>query len=199
MLAVLITLTPGRRNEFIDCQQAKVHIAVLTSMDLKTWWNSTLELLELAYQIREFTRKCSRNLECSDFRPLFTMQDEWTSFRYIMEVSRTFRYWTLWISQWHMVSLNHVITVWNDMFDHIDGIMQHLAKKKTQWKEDLYFTVNIARQKLYIYDAKVTPMTGMILISACILNPFWMLWSFRKWGRECIFNLEDKTLYTTQY
>jgi len=25
MLAVLITLTPGRRNEFIDCQKAKVH------------------------------------------------------------------------------------------------------------------------------------------------------------------------------
>jgi len=58
MLAVLITLTPGRQNEFIDCQQAKVHIAVLPIMDGKTCWNSTLELLERAHQLREFTPEC---------------------------------------------------------------------------------------------------------------------------------------------
>jgi hypothetical protein len=50
MLAVLITLTPGRRNEFIDCQNGKVGIAVLPIMDVKTRWNSTLELLEHAYR-----------------------------------------------------------------------------------------------------------------------------------------------------
>jgi len=33
MLAVLFTLTPGCRNEFIDCQKAKVHIAVHPIMD----------------------------------------------------------------------------------------------------------------------------------------------------------------------
>ena len=49
MLAVLITLTPGCRNEFIDRQKAKVRIAVLHNMDVKTRWNSTLELLEGTY------------------------------------------------------------------------------------------------------------------------------------------------------
>jgi hypothetical protein len=43
MLTVLITLTPGRRNEFIDSHKAKVRFAVLPIMDVKTWWNSTLE------------------------------------------------------------------------------------------------------------------------------------------------------------
>jgi hypothetical protein len=57
MLAVLITLTPGRRNEIIDCQKAKVRIAVLPIMDVKTGWNSTLELIERAYRLREFTRE----------------------------------------------------------------------------------------------------------------------------------------------
>jgi hypothetical protein len=61
MLAVLITLTPGRRNEFIDCQKAKVRIAVLPIMDVKTHWNSTLELLERAYRLREFTREWLKN------------------------------------------------------------------------------------------------------------------------------------------
>jgi len=49
MLAKLITLTPGCRNEFIDCEKAKVRIVVIPIMDVKICWNSTLELLEHAY------------------------------------------------------------------------------------------------------------------------------------------------------
>jgi hypothetical protein len=45
MIAGLITLTPGGRNEFIDCQKANVRIVVNLVMDVKTCWNSTLELL----------------------------------------------------------------------------------------------------------------------------------------------------------
>jgi len=58
------------------------------------------------------------------------------------------------------------------MFDHMDGILRALAKKKTQWKEDLYFAVKFARQKLSKYYAEVTPTMGMLLISAQILDPF---------------------------
>jgi hypothetical protein len=52
MLAVLITIPAGRRNECIDCQKAKVRIAALPIMDVKTHWNATLELLERAYRFR---------------------------------------------------------------------------------------------------------------------------------------------------
>jgi hypothetical protein len=58
------------------------------------------------------------------------------------------------------------------MFDHMDGLMRALAKKKTQWKEDMFFTVKLARQKLSKYSAEVTPTTGMFLISTHILDPF---------------------------
>jgi hypothetical protein len=30
------------------------------------------------------------------------------------------------------------------MFDHMDGVMGALPKKKTQWKEDLFFVVKLA-------------------------------------------------------
>jgi len=90
MLAVLITLTPGRRNEFIDCQEAKVRMVVLLIMDVKTGWNSTLELLESAYRLREFTRESLQNPKYAEFRPLFTTQDEWTIVNYVMEVLRPF-------------------------------------------------------------------------------------------------------------
>jgi len=85
------------------------------------------------------------------------------------------------------------------MFDHMDGVMRALAKKKTQWKEDFFFAVKLARQKLSKYYAEVTPTTGMLLISAHILNPFRKLQSFRKWDKKLDINPEDETFYTTQY
>jgi len=199
MLAVLIKRTPGRRNEFIDCQKPKVRIAVLPIMDVKTRWNSTLQLLERAYHLREFTREWLQYPKYSEYRPLFTTQDEWTIVKYVMEVWRPFRYWTLWMSKRHTVTLHRVITVYNDMFDHMDGVMRALAKKKTQWKEDLFFAVKLARQKLSKYYTEVTPTTGMLLISAHILDPFWKLRSFRKWDKGMDINPEDETSYTTLY
>jgi len=76
MLAVLITLIPGHRNESIEFQKAKVRIAVLPIMDVKTRWNSTLVLLERAYRLREFTREWLKNPKFSDYRLLFMTQDE---------------------------------------------------------------------------------------------------------------------------
>jgi len=99
----------------------------------------------------------------------------------------------------HTVTLHHVIKVYNDMFDHMDGVMQVLAKKKSQWKEDLFFGVKLARQKLSKYYTEVTPMTGMLLISAQILDPFRKLQSFRKWDKGMDINPEDETSYPTQY
>jgi len=147
MLAVLITLTPGHRKQFIDCQKAKVRIAVLPIMDVKTSWNSTLELLERAYRLWEFTREWLQNPKYTEYWPLFTTEDEWTIVKYVMEVLGPFRYWTLWMSKRHMVTLYHVITAYNDKVDHMDGVMRALAKKITPWKEDLVFTVKLARQK----------------------------------------------------
>jgi hypothetical protein len=145
MLAVLITLTPVHQKEFIDCQKAKVRIAVHPIMDVKTCWNCTLELLEPTYWLQESTRKWFQNPKYSQYQPLFTTQDEWTIVTYFMAVSTSFRYWTLWISKRHTVTLHHVITVYNNMFNHMDGVMQALAKRKTPWKEDLFFAVKLAR------------------------------------------------------
>jgi hypothetical protein len=88
MLAVLITLTPGHQNEFIDCQKAKVRIAVLPIMDVKTRWNSTLELLNRAYRLREFTCQWLQNPKYAEYRPLFTTQDERKIVKHVMEVLR---------------------------------------------------------------------------------------------------------------
>jgi len=69
----------------------------------------------------------------------------------------------------------------------------------TQWKEDLFFAVKLARQKLSKYYPEVTPMTGMLYISAHILDPFRKLRSFGKWDKRMDINPDDETSYTTQY
>jgi hypothetical protein len=168
-------------------------------MDVKTRWNSTLGLPERAYRLRESTCKWLPNPEYSEYRPFFTTQDEWTIVKNVMEVLRPFRYWTLWISKRHKVTLHHVITVYNAMFDYMDGVMRALAKKRTQWKEDLFFAVKLARQKLSKYYAEVTPMTGMLQIAAQILDTFRKLQSFRKWNKGMDINPEDETSYNTEY
>jgi hypothetical protein len=152
-------------------------------MDVKIRWNSTLELLEHAYRLREFTREWLKNAKYSDDQPVFTTQDEWTIVKCVMEVVRPFWYWTLWMSKRHTVTLHHVITVYSDMFDHMDGVMRALAKKKTQWKEDLFLAVKFARQKMSKFYTEVTPTTGMLLISAHILDPFRKLRLFGKWDK----------------
>ena len=78
----------------------------------------------------------------------------------------------------------------------MDGIMQALARNKTQWKEDLFFAMKLAQQKLSKYSAEVAPSMGMLLISAHILDPFRKLQSFRMWDKRMVINPHDKTSYT---
>ena len=81
----------------------------------------------------------------------------------------------------------------------MDGAMRALAKKKTHWKKDLFFVVKCAGQYLSKYYTEVTPTTGMLLITAHILDPFRKLRSFGKWDNGMDINAEDETSYTTHY
>ena len=168
-------------------------------MDVETRWNSTLELVERAYRLWEFTCEWLQNPKYAEYQPVFTTQDEWTIVKYVMELLRPFRCWTLWMSKRHTVILHHIITVYNDMFDHMDGVMRALAKKQTPWMEDLFFPVKLARQKLSKYPAEVTRTTGMLLISVHILDLFRELGLFRRWNKGMDINPADETSYTTQY
>jgi len=48
------------------------------------------------------------------------------------------------MSKMHTVAVHHVITVYSDIINHLDGVMRALAKKATQWKEELFFAVKLA-------------------------------------------------------
>jgi hypothetical protein len=114
-----------------------------------------------------------------------------------MKHLRPFLYWTSWMWKRHSATLHYVITVHNDMFNHMDGVMQALAKKNTQWTENLFFAMNLACQKMSWYYAEANPSRCMHPISAHILNPFQKLWSFTKWDKGMDSTSENKQSNTT--
>jgi hypothetical protein len=59
--------------------------------------------------------------------------------------------------------------------------------------------VKLARQTLSKYYIEVTPMTGMLLFSAHILDLFQKEWSLRMWDKGMDLNLEDETTSTIKY
>jgi len=81
----------------------------------------------------------------------------------------------------------------------MDDVMRALAKMKTPWNGDLIFAVKFARQKLSKYYAEVTPTTGLLLISAHMLDSFRKVGLFRRWDKGMDINPEYETSYTTQY
>jgi hypothetical protein len=81
----------------------------------------------------------------------------------------------------------------------MDDVMRAETKKNTRWKEDLFFTVKLALQKLPKYYLAVTQTIDMFFISARMVDPFWKLRSSRKWGKLMDINFQDMTSYTTQY
>jgi len=81
----------------------------------------------------------------------------------------------------------------------MDGVMRALGKKKTHWKHPLFFAVKLAQQTLSKYYGEVTPTTGILLISAHILDSFRKLRSLGKWDKRINLNPKDKRSYTTQY
>ena len=118
---------------------------------------------------------------------------------YAIEGLRQNRYWTPWMLKRHTMTLHHFITVYDVMFDHMDRVMRDLATTKTAWKEDLFIALKCARQKVSKYYVQVTPTTAMLLISACILDPFRKLRPYRKWDKGMDINPDDETSYTTQF
>jgi len=102
------------------------------------------------------------------------------------------------MSKRHTVTLHHVLPVYNDMFDHMDGVMRALDEKGTQRKEDFFIAVKLARQSLPKYYAIVTPTTVVFRIFADILDSFRKLRSFRQWDKGLDINPEDETFHTAQ-
>ena len=92
-------------------------------------------MLERAYRLRPYTSEWLKDYP--EFQPLYTTDDEWRAVEYVLEVLVPFRYWTLWMSKRQTITLHRVISIYNEMFDHMEGAIHALKTKQTAWKKDV--------------------------------------------------------------
>jgi hypothetical protein len=193
-MAVVVNSSPRRRDDFLGKQKGKELIAVTLILDVKTRWNSTLAMVEKAYRLQPYM--CLWLVDYPQFSPLFTTDEEWNAVEYVLQVLCPFRYWTLWMSKRHTITLHRVITIYNDMFDHMESVLKALAKKQTQWKRDIHSAVQASRRKLRKYYSNVSPESGLLLILAAILDPYRKLRTFEHWDKEMGVSKDDSDSYT---
>jgi hypothetical protein len=89
-----------------------------------------------------------------------------------MQVLSLFQYWTLWMLKRHPGILYHTVTIYIDTFDHMYRIIRALAMKKTEWMDELYFTMMFVQQKLSTHYAEVTSISSKHGSSPHILDRF---------------------------
>jgi len=178
-MSIAIGASPQRRQHFIEIQNDRVKIPTTLLYDVKTRWNSTLNMLERSVRLREFTKEWLQTYP--EFSPLWSTPEEWRQVEYILEVLQPIRFWTLWMSKTRGITIHRVFQVYQDIFDHLEMQIAKLERKRMQWKVDIREGLLKAKLKAAAYYGKTEGPRGVLFgIGAC-LNPYCKLNLFREW------------------
>jgi hypothetical protein len=197
-MAVGVKSSPQRAESYLDTQEGE-DIAVTLILDVLTRWNSLLFLLERAYRCRSFTEKwLSSSPSNTKYASCLATDDEWRAIEYLIKILRPIRYWTMIFQTRRRVTLNHIITVYNDVFDHFDSVLDALKSKKAQWQIDLREATQAARTVMMKYYDEIRPGAGTLIILGHILDPFRKIKAFKKWDIREGGKPSDEDSYTAQ-
>src|SRR4051812_10537555 len=110
-------------------------------------------MLERSIQLPEFTKEWLHIYEL--FIPLWSTPEEWKQIEYILEVSQPIRFWTLWMSKIHGVTIHRVFQVYQDIFDHLELQITHLDRRSMHGKVDIREALIEAKDKAAVYYGKI--------------------------------------------
>jgi len=134
-MSITVGASPQRRQHFIRIQNKGVKISTTLLYDVKTRWNSTLNLLERSVGLEECTKDCLETY--AEFTPLGSTPEEWRQIEYSLVVLQPIRFWTLWMSKTCSVTIHRVFQVYQDIFDHLKMQISKLEQKRMKWKVDI--------------------------------------------------------------
>ena len=92
-MSIAVASSPQRREYYLALQEGRVEHPVTLIYDVKTRWNSTLNMLARALRMKDFSREWIREYEL--YMPLWSTSGKWKQVEYILEVLKPIRLYTL--------------------------------------------------------------------------------------------------------
>jgi len=192
-MSIAVGTSPQRRQHFIKVQNNRVKIPTTLLYNVKTWWNSTLNMLERSVRLREFTKDWLQT--SAKFTPLWSTLEEWRLLEYILEVLQPIPFWTLWMSKTPGITIHQVFQVYQDIFDHLEMQISKLEPKRMQWKVDIREGLVKAKLKAASYYGKTESPRGLLFGIGTCLNPYCKLNLFREWDLDASGETEYEKSY----
>jgi len=196
-MSIAVGTSPQRPQHFIQIENNRVKIPTTLLSDIKTQWNSTLNILERSVRLPEFTKDWLQTY--GEFTPLWSTPEEWRQIEYILEVLQLVQLWTLWMSKTRAVSIHRVFQVYQDIFDSLKMHISKLERKRIQWKVDIGEGLVQAKLKAASYYGKTDSLRGLLFGIGTCLNPYCKLNLFREWDLDASGETEYEKSYKKEF
>jgi hypothetical protein len=99
-------------------------------------------------------------------------QEEWRQVEYLLLIMKPFFDFTNVLSKTRDVTVHHVFSIYNKLFNHLDDAEKKLKRKAVPWKKRMLQALRAAKKKLSKYYAATdTESYGKVYAIATILCP----------------------------
>ena len=99
-------------------------------------------------------------------------QEEWRQIEYLLLITKPFFDFTNVLSKTRDVTVHHVFSIYNRLFNHLDDAEKKLKRKGVPWKKRMLQALAAAKEKLNkYYSATDSEPYGIVYAIATILCP----------------------------
>lgn len=162
-------------------------------------WDSLILMcvryLELASFYRDWIEAKAKSTEADrrwktktqrEASQLLLTRNELQAITYLVEVLRPFCACTKELSSNTSCNIHHVFELYNDLFEHIEGAIERLSRKRAGWKKQLIPALRSAESKLRQYYGKTRDSHGKLAAAAIVMDPVQKLTTFESsiWDDE---------------
>jgi len=196
-MSIAVGTSAQRPYHFIKILNNGVKIPTTLLYDIKTQWNSTLNMLERFVPLREFTKDLLQTY--GEFTPLWSTPEDWRQIEYILKVLQPIQFWTLWMSKTRGVTIYRLFQVYQDIIDYLEMQICKLEWKWMQWKVDIREGRVKAKLKAASYYGKRESPRGLLFSIGTCLNLYCTLNLLREWDHDASGDTEYEKSYKKKF
>jgi hypothetical protein len=157
-------------------------------------------MLRRARKLKNYVDQTFQDPEATKSRLESLTTAEWRQVDYLVELLHPFAKYTAAIGATNGPTVHQVLDVYNDLFDHLDEQEAKLARKRIQWKVQMWAGIREAHKKLSEYYSQTQGQIGHQYAIASILSPVQLLHTFEgpAWEGSNWVSMQITTLIITK-